>query len=142
MWIDCEKNSNVIWYYESQCERNSSHIVRRLWGNCDWRWIPLMSEVGRGQKVDDEIDMKLTLVVQKLRIVTWVKQIGVFFVTCSLLKQMYCKEGLFDADSATAKSSHFIHLPRFIILPCCLKFIAWYFLKTSFFTWTNFTRVP
>jgi len=31
MWIDCEKNSNVIWYRESQCERNSAHIVRRLW---------------------------------------------------------------------------------------------------------------
>ena len=47
MWIDCEKNSDVIWYCESQCERNSSHIVthivRRLWGNCEWRWIPLIS---------------------------------------------------------------------------------------------------
>ena len=46
MWIDCEKNSDVIWYCESQCERNSSHIlthnVRRLWGNYEWRWIPLL----------------------------------------------------------------------------------------------------
>jgi len=37
MWIDWEKNSDNIWYCESQCERNSSHIVshivvRRLWG--------------------------------------------------------------------------------------------------------------
>ena len=36
MWIDCEKNSDVIWYCVSQCERNSTHIVahivRRLWG--------------------------------------------------------------------------------------------------------------
>ena len=47
MWTDCEKNSDVIWYCESQCERNSSyivtHIVRELWGNYEWRWIPLMS---------------------------------------------------------------------------------------------------
>ena len=45
MWIDCEKNSDVIWYCESQCKRNfahiATHIVRRLWGNCEWRWIPL-----------------------------------------------------------------------------------------------------
>ena len=49
MWRYCEKNSDVIWYCESQCERNSSHIVthivRRLWGNCEWRWIPLMSNI-------------------------------------------------------------------------------------------------
>ena len=49
MWIDCEKNSNVIWYSESQYERNSSHIVthivRRLWGNCERRWIPLLAAV-------------------------------------------------------------------------------------------------
>ena len=35
MWRYCEKNSDVIWYCELQCERNSSHIVthivRRLW---------------------------------------------------------------------------------------------------------------
>ena len=43
MWRYCENNSDVIWYCESQCERNSSHIVRRLWGNCEWRWIPLIS---------------------------------------------------------------------------------------------------
>ena len=47
MKIDCEKNSDVISYCESQCEWNSSHIVthimRRLWRNCEWRWIPLMS---------------------------------------------------------------------------------------------------
>ena len=46
MWRYCEKNSDVIWYCESQCERNSSHnvthIVRRLWENCEWRWIPLI----------------------------------------------------------------------------------------------------
>ena len=46
MWRYCENNSDVIWYCESQCERNSSHIVthivRRLWGNCEWRWIPLL----------------------------------------------------------------------------------------------------
>ena len=44
MWRYCEKNSDVMWYCESQCERNSSHIVthivRRLWENCEWRWIP------------------------------------------------------------------------------------------------------
>ena len=45
MWRYCEKNSDVIWYCESQCEQNSSHIVRRLWGNCEWRWIPLMTEL-------------------------------------------------------------------------------------------------
>ena len=48
MWRYCEKNSDVIWYCESQCERNSSHIVthivRRLWENCEWRWIPLLSK--------------------------------------------------------------------------------------------------
>ena len=47
MWRYCEMNSDVIWYCDSQCERNSSHIVthiaRRLWENCEWRWIPLMS---------------------------------------------------------------------------------------------------
>ena len=47
MWRYCEKNSDVIWYCESQCERNSSHImthiVRRLWVNCEWRWIPLLT---------------------------------------------------------------------------------------------------
>ena len=46
MWRYCGKNSDVIWYCESQCEQNSSHIVthivRRLWGNCEWRWIPSM----------------------------------------------------------------------------------------------------
>ena len=35
LWIDCEKNSDVIWYCESQCKQNSAHIVthivRRLW---------------------------------------------------------------------------------------------------------------
>ena len=48
MWRYCEKNSDVIWYCESQCERNSSHIVthivKRLWVNCEWRWIPLLFE--------------------------------------------------------------------------------------------------
>ena len=47
MWRYCEKISDVIWYCESQCERNSSHIVThivtRLWGDCEQRWIPLMS---------------------------------------------------------------------------------------------------
>ena len=46
MWRYCEKNSDVIWYCESQCERNSAHIVthivRRLWENCERRWIPLL----------------------------------------------------------------------------------------------------
>ena len=35
MWRYCEKIPDVIWYCESQCERNSAHIVthivRRLW---------------------------------------------------------------------------------------------------------------
>ena len=47
MWRYCEKNSDVIWYCESQCERNSfhivTHIVRRLWENCEWRWKPFLS---------------------------------------------------------------------------------------------------
>ena len=43
MWRYCEKISDVIRYWESQYERNSSHIVRRLWKNCEWRWIPLLS---------------------------------------------------------------------------------------------------
>ena len=47
MWRYCEKNSDVIWYCESQCERNSAHIVthivRRLWEDCEQRWIPLIS---------------------------------------------------------------------------------------------------
>ena len=47
MWRYCEKNSDVIWYCESQCGRNSSHmvthIVRWLWEGCEWRWIPLRS---------------------------------------------------------------------------------------------------
>ena len=47
IWRHCEKNSDVIWYCESQCDRNSSHIVthivRRMWENCEWRWIPLLS---------------------------------------------------------------------------------------------------
>ena len=46
MWRYCEKISDVIWYCESQCERNSSHIVthivKRLWENCERRWIPLL----------------------------------------------------------------------------------------------------
>ena len=37
MWIECGKNSDVIWYCESLCKRNPSHIVthivRRLWEN-------------------------------------------------------------------------------------------------------------
>ena len=41
MWIYCEMNSHVIWYCESQCERNSchilTHILSELWGNCEWR---------------------------------------------------------------------------------------------------------
>jgi len=33
MWIDCEKNSNVTWYCESQCELNSFHI--KFWEDCE-----------------------------------------------------------------------------------------------------------
>ena len=46
MWIGYEKNSYVIWYCESQRERNSAHIVthivRRLWEGCEQRLIPLL----------------------------------------------------------------------------------------------------
>ena len=47
MWRYCEKIPDVIWYCESQCEWNSAHIVthivRRLWEDCEQRWIPLLS---------------------------------------------------------------------------------------------------
>ena len=68
MWIDCEKISVVIWFIQVACENNSSHIlthiVRRLWENCECRWIPLLRLIFR-------VTYKLTLKVTSR---PWVKR--------------------------------------------------------------------
>ena len=45
MWRYCEKNSDVIWYCESQCEPNSSHIVTHI---VRWLWVEMNTLIVSG----------------------------------------------------------------------------------------------